>query len=124
MTDRSVIYTECGGRPQAPGSATRTPAKSTDWMKIARCRALAQVALAQDASAQKALAQRASAFGVAVEGADDAFLAAAFVAGFQRRVLAAAEARALAPAVRAARVSEIDGISGAAKPRRWKPATK
>src|SRR5665647_292925 len=55
-----------------------------------------------------------SALGVAEEGADHAFLAAVAVAGAQRLVLGHAQPRALAPAMRAASIGEIDREGGAA----------
>jgi hypothetical protein len=52
--------------------------------------------------------QAGSALGVAEEGADHTFLAAAPVAGAQGFVLAMAEPRSLAPAMGATGIGEID----------------
>jgi hypothetical protein len=57
-----------------------------------------------------------SALGVAEEGADDAFLAAVAVAGLERHVLRPAELARLAPAMRAAAISEVNGKRRATAP--------
>ena len=56
----------------------------------------------------------ASPLGVTKKRANNALLAAAFVTGLQRGILAATEPCALAPAMSPARVTEIDGEGGAA----------
>src|SRR5665213_996071 len=72
--------------------------------------------------AQGRVSPLALAVGVAKERADDTFGAAVFVAGLQGGVLAAAEARSLAPANGTARIYEIDREGGAATPDRRRQA--